>query len=244
MVQLWRQLQQFFNRYRHIIWLIFILLGLTSFLLMIPADLRLNLFSTLFTQRRLTVMLLVFGLLAISLLWSFGQRIDVWAFLLFNIHGNRPRWLDGIMLILTQGGNGITAFLIAGFFYINNLHVLAAIIILGTLTLWLVVELIKAIIQRARPFEIILETRVVGTRAIGRSFPSGHTSQAFLLITLLVQYYHVTPGPAILLYSIATLVGITRMYLGAHYPRDVIAGAILGSLWGILGGIIQMQLAG
>ena len=244
MAQGWRQFKQFFNRYRHIIWLIIIVFGLASFLLMLPADLRSSILRSLFSQRRLTLMILAFGLLAVSLLWSFGQRFDVWAFLLFNIHGNRPRWLDGLMLILTQGGNGITAFLLAGFFYLYNLRIMASIIVFGTLTLWLLVELIKAIIQRARPFEKLLETRVVGARAIGRSFPSGHTSQAFLLITLLVQYYHVGAGLAVLMYSIAALVGITRMYVGAHYPRDVLAGAILGSLWGILGGIIQMQLTG
>ena len=41
-----------------------------------------------------------------------------------------------------------------------------------------------------------------------------------------------------LLYAIALLVGVTRMYVGAHYPRDVLAGAILGSAWGLLGGIV------
>ena len=43
---------------------------------------------------------------------------------------------------------------------------------------------------------------------------------------------------ALLLYTIALLVGVTRMYVGAHYPRDVLAGAILGSAWGMLGMII------
>jgi membrane-associated phospholipid phosphatase len=35
-------------------------------------------------------------------------------------------------------------------------------------------------------------------------------------------------------YGIAGLVAFTRVYVGAHYPRDVIAGAILGSVWGIV----------
>ena len=42
-----------------------------------------------------------------------------------------------------------------------------------------------------------------------------------------------------LLYAIALLVGITRMYVGAHYPRDVLAGAILGSAWGLLGALVD-----
>jgi membrane-associated phospholipid phosphatase len=238
----WKQLQLIFNRYRHTFWLILIVIGLAGFLLMIPAGIRTALFNSLFTQRRLAAMLLTFSLLALSLLWSYGQRIDAWAFLYFNLHGRRPKWLDTAMLVITQGGNGLTAFGLALFFYLRYIRILAYTMVFGTLTLWLVVEFVKAIIQRARPFEGLSRFRVVGLRASGRSFPSGHTSQAFFLVTLLVQYYQVEPILAILLYTTAALVGITRMYVGAHYPRDVLAGAILGSLWGILGGIIDAQL--
>jgi len=240
----WKRLQLLFNRYHHIFWLLLISLGLAGFNLLIPANLRRDLLGSLFTQRRLIVMSLAFSLLALSLLWSFGQRIDVWTFLIFNLHGSRPKWLDWLMLLFTQGGNGITAFLIAGFFYLRNLQILAYLIIFGTLTLWLVVEFVKAIIQRARPFEKLQKARVVGGRAIGRSFPSGHTSQAFFLITILAQYFQLGPIITILLYGMATIVGITRMYVGAHYPRDVLAGAILGSLWGMLGAMINTQLSG
>ena len=54
------------------------------------------------------VCLLVFGLLAISLVWSAGQRLDVWAFLFFNLRGARPVWLDKMMLGFTQIGSGIS----------------------------------------------------------------------------------------------------------------------------------------
>ncbi len=58
------------------------------------------------------------------------------------------------------------------------------------------------------------------------------------MATLLVGYF--SPGfwTVGLLYATALLVGVTRMYVGAHYPRDVLAGAILGSAWGLLGGIV------
>jgi membrane-associated phospholipid phosphatase len=57
--------------------------------------------------------------------------------------------------------------------------------------------------------------------------------------TIIVQHFHVSVLAAILLYAIALLVGITRMYVGAHYPRDVLAGAILGSAWGLLGVVVE-----
>ena len=184
-------------------------------------------------------MLLVFSLLAISLVWSTGQQLDAWAFLFFNLRGQRPIWLDRIMLGFTQVGNGIIALGIASVLFLTGNRLLSYELILGTLTLWLVVELIKFLVQRSRPIFRLTQARIVGFRAIGRSFPSGHTSQAFFLATLIAQHFHASVWVVFLLYTIASLVGITRMYVGAHYPRDVLAGAILGSAWGLLGVIVD-----
>jgi membrane-associated phospholipid phosphatase len=74
---------------------------------------------------------------------------------------------------------------------------------------------------------------------MGRSFPSWHTSQAFFTATLIAPYFHASAWVVFLLYTIALLVGITRMYVGAHYPRDVLAGAILGIVWGLLGVLVN-----
>ena len=46
-----------------------------------------------------------------------------------------------------------------------------------------------------------------------------------------------------LLYATALLVAVTRIYVGAHYPRDVVAGAILGIAWGLLGAIVYGYVA-
>ena len=97
----------------------------------------------------------------------------------------------------------------------------------------------KALVRRSRPFIRITQARVVGSRAIGRSFPSGHTSQAFFTATLMAQHFHVDALMVLLLYCLALVIGITRMYVGAHYPRDVLAGALLGSAWGLLGVLVD-----
>ena len=55
------------------------------------------------------------------------------------------------------------------------------------------------------------------------------------MATLLAGYFHAGVWAMCLLYAIALVVGITRTYVGAHCPRDVLAGAILGSAWGVLG---------
>ncbi len=233
------KLADFLESNRHILWALAISAALVLFWLLLPVRIQDALLRGLRAQPRVAFMLFVFSLLALSMLWSLGHRLDTWAFTLFNIRGRHPRWLDYFMLGFSQLGNGIAALLLSIFFFSDNQHRMAYVLILGTLTLWWLVELVKAIVRRSRPFLVIAETRIVGWRERGRSFPSGHTSQSFFLVTIIAQHYHLHPGIALALYLVAGGVGITRMYVGAHYPRDVMAGAILGSVWGLLGTLID-----
>ncbi len=226
----------------HLIWAILAGLALVFFLVLAPARLRADLYRGLSSQRDLAGMLFFFGLLMMSVLWSVGHSLDALVFLFFNIRGRRPFWLDKLMFAYTQLGNGLAAFLLAGLAYGSGAHRLAYEIVLGTLSLGIVVELVKAITRRARPFVHLTQARIVGWRERGRSFPSGHTSQTFFLTTLLIQHFHLNLWPALGLYLAAVLVGVTRMYVGAHYPRDVLAGALLGSTWGLIGTIIDVYI--
>ncbi len=235
-----KQLAKPVRKYRHILWVVAILIGLIVFAVAIPDYIRTALLLALIGQRYLAGMTVIFGLLALSFLWAAGERVDAWVFMHFNLTGQRPRWLDRVMLAWTQFGNSLFAFGLAAVLFFVRDRRIAYELILGTLTVWLVVELVKAGIRRPRPFETIEKTRVVGYRESGRSFPSGHTTQAFFLVTLLSQYYELGAW-AIVLYIMAVLVGITRMYVGAHYPRDVLAGAMLGSVWGLVSIIIDQR---
>lgn len=58
------------------------------------------------------------------------------------------------------------------------------------------------------------------------------------MATLLVGYFAIGVWGVLLLYAVALLVSNTRMDVGAHYPRNVLGGAILGTAWGLLGGIV------
>jgi len=230
---------QVVNHFRPVAWVAGITIVLIVFLLILPADIRTVFWRSLQSRAIVVIMLLTFSLVAISLVWSAGQRLDTWVFLSFNLRGSRPLWLDRIMLGFTQIGNGFTSLGIGLVLFFVKDRLLAYVLFLGTLTLWLVVELVKFVVRRARPFIRLTQTRIVGYRARGRSFPSGHTSQSFFIATLMVQHFHANALSAILIYTIALLVGITRMYVGAHYPRDVLAGAILGSAWGLVGVIVE-----
>lgn len=225
-------------------WLISTAVLLTVFLIRMPPELWHYFGARLLARGDLILLVLVFSLIALSLLWSFGQRIDARIFLYFNRYGRRTPSADWIMLGLTQIGNGLFAMIVALVFYISAHRLLAYTLVLGTLTLWFAVELIKILIHRTRPYIRLKNVRIVGSPAAGRSFPSGHTSQSFFLTTILSQYFQMGVTGWTFLYAASLIVGITRIYLGMHYPRDVFGGAALGIGWGLLGIIMSSYFLG
>ncbi len=238
-LEAWSRFSTWVNLHQPISRLTIITVVMILFLIFLPAYIKTYFWHGLQSHRVLAMMLLIFIMLAVSLVWSAGQRLDARVFLLLNLRGSRPLWLDRLMLVFTQVGSGFFAMGLALTLYLFGPRLLGYELMLGTLSLWMVVEILKLIVNRSRPFIRLTQARVLGLRALGRSFPSGHTSQAFFMATLVTQYLHANAWIALLLYALALIVGITRMYVGAHYPRDVLAGAILGSVWGFLGVIVE-----
>lgn len=220
-------------------WIIILSILLAFFLITMPNDLWNKFWLSIKAQRHLTVLVLAFCIVTVSLVWKTGQRIDEWAFLVFNLHGRRARWLDRTMLALTQIGSGVFAVGIAMIYFLVGNQPFAYEIVLGSLSLWLVVELMKFLICRTRPYIKLTDTRIVGSRAGGHSFPSGHTSQSFFLAALFSNYYQFALTGWLILLAVALLVSITRMYVGMHYPRDILGGSVLGTFWGLFGVLLN-----
>ncbi len=86
---------------------------------------------------------------------------------------------------------------------------------------------LKITIQRPRPFATYPNIIYKKGEAGSYSFPSGHTNFAFATATSLSlafpKWYIVVPA-----YAYAAAVGYSRMYLGVHYPSDVLVGALIG----------------
>jgi undecaprenyl-diphosphatase len=105
----------------------------------------------------------------------------------------------------------------------------------GTLWLtWIAVALadwvataIKALVDRPRPFERYAEPKTLVPHSHDASFPSGHASTSFAAATMLSLAFPPLAPPLLVL---AAAVSFSRVYVGVHYPLDILGGAVLGAL--------------
>lgn len=93
------------------------------------------------------------------------------------------------------------------------------------------VHLIKKWYPRKRPYISLENSFFPNNPLADHSFPSGHTTAIFSIILPFVLFI---PAFAVALLSLATIVALSRVYLGLHYPTDIFAGSLLGSAVGIL----------
>lgn len=88
----------------------------------------------------------------------------------------------------------------------------------------LIVHLVKRLVNRPRPFISIDNVIARCLPSCKYSFPSGHSCAAFSLALVLA---HGMPTWANLFYGLASMVAVSRVYLGVHYPSDVLVGYIM-----------------
>jgi len=151
-----------------------------------------------------------------------------------------PQWLETVVRDITALGGflvlGMLSLFVVGYLWLKQRHRMAAFVGISVFTGIALNTLLKELITRPRP-DIISHS----TGAALSSFPSGHTMMSTVVFLTLgallslatedrkIKFY-------ILFWSILLplIVGLSRLYLGVHWPTDIIAGWIAGATWALI----------
>ena len=149
-------------------------------------------------------------------------------FILWVSENLRNPILSAIFITITKTGDAGFIFIVVGVLLLcfSRTRKTGAIFLLALSLNFILNDLIlKEIFERPRPFQSLEMLSALIPAPPGYSFPSGHTSSAFsCLVTLFFTEKKIAPFALIY----AVLMGFSRVYVGVHYPSDVIVGAIVG----------------
>ena len=165
-----------------------------------------------------------------------------WDVSLFRVLNEVPAGVASVLTPLAHlflpVGILIVVVIITGYVVVRNRSVLpvaaAAVAAGGAL---LLAHVAKAIADRPRPYQAIADAVLRQQPAHGTSFPSSHTAVTVAVVIALLPFLpRALAGVAI---AYAVLVGWSRVYLGVHYPLDILGGAGIGIA---VGGAVLLAL--
>jgi membrane-associated phospholipid phosphatase len=186
------------------------------------------------------------GLLALSWL-AVGEQPDVvpdWEADVFEAINGLPDWLRWPLWVPMQLGSVWMCVVGAAVVYAVTRRVRPALVTAaGVVLAWAAAKGVKAVVERGRPADVLGGVEVRESGIDGAGYVSGHTAVAFALGTMLAPL--VPRGWRWAPFALAAVVGLGRVYYGAHLPLDVIGGTGLGLVCGVVasaaGGMIPTR---
>jgi membrane-associated phospholipid phosphatase len=149
-------------------------------------------------------------------------------FRLININGGI--FTDFLMISVTQLGDGY--FWVLFFLVVLLQNPKKGVTGIKTLLLLFIgTYILKEIFHFVRPAKVFDDLRILGPVYKYGGFPSGHSATIFAMAVIFSSW---VPKRALVFFSVAGLCGLSRIYVGAHFPGDVVGGAYIGIMIGAL----------
>ena len=162
------------------------------------------------------------------------MNIDLYLFNLINGLAFKWYWLDFVGFFIVKYLEYILAVVLFLFLVINfkkYWRMILEAIIVATFTRFVLVEIIRWLWFRPRPSITNNVNLLVNYNVKEASFPSGHASFYFALSTI-IYFYNKKIG--IIFYITSLCIVLVRVFVGIHWPSDILAGAIIGILVGLV----------
>jgi membrane-associated phospholipid phosphatase len=151
---------------------------------------------------------------------------------IFRFVNQLPGVLYGLVWPVMQLGNVIAAPVVAVAALLARRFRLAIGLAASGLLVWLLAKVVKDLVERGRPAELLSEVLRRDAPRVGQGYPSGHAAVAVALAAVAAPYLN--RPLKIVVWVLAAGVCIARVYVGAHLPLDVVGGAAFGLAVGSL----------
>jgi glycosyltransferase 2 family protein len=166
-----------------------------------------------------------------------AKRVGLLETDVFRLVNDLPSWLFPLVWVAMQAGNLLAGMVAAAVAAATRRFWLAANIAVASAVAWLLALVVKGLVERGRPPDLLDDPKVRPSAAGGLGFVSGHAAVAVAIATVASPYLGRRARRVV--WTLAFLVCASRVYVGAHLPLDVVGGAALG--WGV-GALIHLLL--
>lgn len=170
---------------------------------------------------------------------------DAGDFKLVNDFARHTPWLHGIMTAYAKDGIVLFVLMIAVGYWLgwrrNDVRMVAASVwaAIGTLTAVGINQPIVNAVAERRPYQSMQNVLLLVSRSNDYGFPSDHATMAGAVATALL---YVNRKLGVVAWALAIILAFSRVYVGAHYPHDVVAGLILGAAVIVIGRLVAQPL--